>query len=274
MKVLTLNTHSWMEEQDQQQIDVLANQIAKEEYDLIGLQEVNQLLASPLAKVDTYFQPTSNQQAIHQDNFLFCLTERLKKLGCHYYWSWTYNHIGYDIYHEGIGLLSKTPIKTASYLISKSSDPTDYHTRRFMLGETFIEGQKIVAISSHFSWWHSVDEAFGYEWRMLEEVLSEKQGTLIVMGDFNNDAKKAAEGYDLVCKSSLALQDAFIAARNKTGEYTVEKSIDGWDENAERLRIDYIFTSKNFEIESYRVVFDGKKESVISDHYGVMVVMS
>ena len=76
-----------MEDNDRQQIEVLARRIAKEDYDLIGLQEVNQLLASPLAKVDKYFQPTEDQQTIHQDNFLFCLTERLKELGCCYYWN-------------------------------------------------------------------------------------------------------------------------------------------------------------------------------------------
>ena len=39
-----------MEGNDQQQVAVLANRIAKENYDLIGLQEVNQLLASPFSK--------------------------------------------------------------------------------------------------------------------------------------------------------------------------------------------------------------------------------
>ena len=127
-----------MEGNDQQQIEVLANRIAKENYDLIGLQEVNQLLVSPLANVDQYFQPTKEQEAIHQDNFIFLLTERLKELGCSYYWNWTYNHVGYDIYHEGIGLLSKTPLNVESLLISESHDPSDYHTRKVVIGETII----------------------------------------------------------------------------------------------------------------------------------------
>ncbi|MGX7205825.1 endonuclease/exonuclease/phosphatase family protein [Enterococcus pingfangensis] len=268
-----MNTHSWMEEKDQQQIEVLANKIAKEEFDLIGLQEVNQLLASPLAKTDQYFQPTTDQQPIHQDNFLFCLIEQLKKLGCYYYWSWTYNHIGYDIYHEGIGLLSKTPIEADSQVVSESSDPADYHTRKAMIGETTIAGEKVIAVSGHFSWWQTADKTFAYEWHKLEKILAEQQAALVVMGDFNNDAKKIGEGYDLIQESPLALQDTFAVAKIKSGEHTVEKQIDGWDTNAEKLRIDYIFTSKNFKIESYQVVFDDKNAPVISDHYGVAVTM-
>lgn len=262
-----------MEGNDQQQIEVLANRIAKENYDLIGLQEVNQLLVSPLANVDQYFQPTKEQEAIHQDNFIFLLTERLKELGCSYYWNWTYNHVGYDIYHEGIGLLSKTPLNVESLLISESHDPSDYHTRKVVIGETIINDQKIIVVSSHFSWWQTTKKAFAYEWRKLEQFLVEKQGKQIIMGDFNNDAKTSGEGYDLVDKSILDLQDAFIHAKVKLGENTVEESIDGWAGNTAKLRIDYIFASRNFEIESYQVVFDGENEVTISDHYGVEATM-
>ncbi|MGG5369711.1 endonuclease/exonuclease/phosphatase family protein [Enterococcus sp. AZ196] len=262
-----------MEEDGQKQIEVLAKKIIKEKYDFIGLQEVNQLITSSVAKLDNHFQPTIEQQAIHQDNFLFCLTERLKELGCHYYWSWGYNHIGYDIYHEGIGLLSKTPLKVGNHLISESSDPADYHTRSLVIGETKINGRKIRIISSHFSWWQDDEKAFAFEWQALEEILMEKQSSLILMGDFNNDAKINDEGYDLVKESSLKLQDAFVVAENTVNEYTVEEAIDGWAGNVAKLRIDYVFTSHDFKVESYKIVFDNENEPMISDHYGVEVVM-
>ncbi|MDU6523225.1 MAG: hydrolase, partial [Enterococcus sp.] len=127
-----------MEADDQRQIRVLAQRIAQEKYDLVGLQEVNQGIASPLVEVDGYFKPTEEQQAIRQDNFLFCLTEYLKELGCYYYWNWSYNHIGYDRFHEGIGLLSKTPLIVESHFVSKSSNPADYHTRKVVIGETTV----------------------------------------------------------------------------------------------------------------------------------------
>lgn len=50
--------------------------------------------------------------------------------GKNYYWTWAYNHIGYDRYHEGVAILSKTPIEAREILVSDVDDPTDYHTRR------------------------------------------------------------------------------------------------------------------------------------------------
>lgn len=262
-----------METDNHMQVDILAKRIAKEDYDFVGLQEVNQLMDSPLAELDEYFQPTVEQQAIRQDNFLFCLVKCLKDLGCNYYWSWSYNHIGYDIYHEGIGLLSKTPIESESHLISESSDPTDYHTRKVMISTTTINGQKTFVASAHFSWWQNEKKAFAYEWSIIEKILLEKQGSLIMMGDFNNEAKRIGEGYDLVKNSSLGLHDAFVLAKDRYGENTVEKEIDGWSGNDAKLRIDYILVSDNYEVKSYHIVFDGNNESIISDHFGIEVEM-
>ncbi len=44
MKVLTLNTHSWLEDGQEAKLKVIAQEIAAGDYDLIALQEVNQLL--------------------------------------------------------------------------------------------------------------------------------------------------------------------------------------------------------------------------------------
>lgn len=262
-----------MEKDDRQQIEELAKKIAKEKYDLIGLQEVNQLRTSSPAKLDHYFQPTVDQKTVHEDNFLYCLTERLKELDCRYYWSWTYNHIGYDVYHEGIGLLSKNPIEAKSLLLSESADLSDYHTRRAIIGETRFGSQKITAVSGHFSWWQNLEQSFAYEWRTLEKALMEKQDKLIIMGDFNNDEKKSNEGYDLVRKSVLNIHDAFNTAEERTGEHTVETAIDGWGQNTNSLRIDYIFASGEFKIESYNIAFNGKNGRIISDHYGIEIIM-
>lgn len=258
-----------MEKNDQQQIEVLARRIVSEGYDFIALQEVNQRLDTPLAKVDHYFQTTDNQQQIHSDNFLFCLIQRLSELNCFYYWSWAFNHIGYDIYHEGIGLLSKTPMEVSDHLLSESSDPKDYHTRRAIIGKTTVAHQQLTVVSSHFSWWQTSETSFAFEWRTLERLLLETTGKLIVMGDFNSEAEKKGEGYELVAESPLRLKDSFLVAKSKTGEATVEEAIDGWDGNSAKLRIDFIWVSELFNVEKYVVVFDGKTDDTISDHYGI-----
>ena len=45
-KFLTLNTHSWMEEEQETKLNQLVECILQEKYDVICLQEVNQLTES------------------------------------------------------------------------------------------------------------------------------------------------------------------------------------------------------------------------------------
>ena len=87
------------------------------------------------------------------------------------------------------------------------------------------------------------------------------------MGDFNNPV--GHEGYQHILESSLALQDSHAVASTVVGTATVEGDIAGWAENKDALKIDYIFTSKDFNIEKSAIVFDGQRGPVVSDHFGL-----
>ena len=87
------------------------------------------------------------------------------------------------------------------------------------------------------------------------------------MGSFNNPANTM--GYQAILHSKLLLRDTYAEADVKEGEKTIEADIDGWEGNKDALRIDFIFATKNFVSQTSRVVFDGKKMSAISDHFGV-----
>ena len=56
MKFLTLNSHSWMEENAQQKFETLKEQILEAQYDVICFQEVNQEMASEAVETDEYYQ--------------------------------------------------------------------------------------------------------------------------------------------------------------------------------------------------------------------------
>lgn len=272
MKVLTLNTHSWLESKPLEKLQHLADHIMKEDYALIALQEVNQRIDS-LPTISTHnFHPTEDQLPIHEDNFAHLLVLLLKEQDCHYYWSWTYNHIGYSTYHEGVALLSKQPIQPQAFVISEEKDPSDYRRRVLLIGQTKLGDKNITALSCHYSWW-SETGGFAYEWKQTETALQDHISPLLIMGDFNNPASAKQTGHALVLNSSLHLQDSFLLADETTGEHTVEKAIDGWGENQEKLRIDYIFTSKTLSVSSYQIVFDGKTTPVISDHFGVSAII-
>ena len=269
MKFLTLNSHSWMEENAQQKFETLKEQILEAQYDVICFQEVNQEMASETVETDEYYQAAPSAVAIHKDHFVRVLVEELAAQGLHYYWTWAYNHIGYDRYHEGVAILSKTPIEAREILVSDVDDPTDYHTRRVALAETVVEGKELAVASVHLSWW---DKGFQEEWARFEAVLKELKKPLLLAGDFNNPAGQ--EGYQAILASPLNLQDAFEVAKERSGSYTVPPEIDGWKGNTEPLRIDYVFTTKDIQVETLQVVFDGKQSPQVSDHYGLQAELS
>ena len=270
MKVLTLNTHSWLEENQLEKCKMIAQEIATGDYDIIALQEVNQTIAAQTIVPDGLYCPTDTLVEIKEDNFALRLVEELQLLDCDYYWSWTYSHVGYDIYHEGNALLSKQPIIAKEYLASQATDVWDHTTRKNLSGVTEADGQIVQVVSCHFSWWQ--DGKFAYEWQQTEAFLAERADTLLILGDLNNDA--ASSGHQLVLDSSLQLQDSFLTATETIGEASVVKAIDGWQDNREALRIDYVFASNDLQATEYEVVFDGTRTPIVSDHFGIKVVFA
>lgn len=269
-KIMTLNTHSWMEEESQKKLQQLIEHILLADYEIIALQEVNQLLNSEVITPDSYFQPLADQYAIHQDNFAFILVSELSKNGLHYYWSWTTSHIGYGRYAEGAAILSKSSIKATSFLASVENDFTDYNTRQILLGKTQFLGQEVRVLSGHYSWWTSErNSGFAYQWKQTLATLNQDNSPIILMGDLNNAADVQGEGYDYVIETAPHLLDTYTEAEKKIGRYTVEKSIDGWEGNQQQLRIDYIFVTAPFKVARHQVIFDGVSSPIVSDHYGI-----
>lgn len=266
IKCLTLNTHSWLEDAPLDKLEAIAAQIIEGAYDLICLQEINQLIASALAdKLGSYVE-IPGTPPIHEDNFALKLIQLLEKQGQTYYWSWAYNHIGYDKYHEGVALLSKTPIKPDGILVSEMDDETDYHTRRALVAETLVNGRAVTVVSLHLSWF---GKGFEGEWSKLEAALLDRDGSLVLMGDFNNPSHE--QGYQMILSSPLELQDSHQVADLVSGDYTIKADIDGWDGNEKNLKVDHVFTSKDVNLVSSQVIFDGKASPVVSDHYGLTV---
>jgi len=230
-----------MEENAQQKFETLKEQILEAQYDVICFQEVNQEMASETVETDEYYQALPSSVAIHKDHFVRVLVEELAAHGLHYYWTWAYNHIGYDHLNEGVAVLSRQPLKADEILVSNMDDPTDYHTRRV-------------------------------EWPRIEKYFSQVGKPFILAGDFNNPAGQ--EGYETILSSSLKLQDSFIEAKETKGTYTVGPGIDGWTDNQVPLRIDYVFASPEWDIQRLHVIFDDQNKPHVSDHYGLEAELS
>ena len=265
-----------MEDNPQLKLVQIADFIEEEDFHIIALQEINQTMEANKIADDLFIKASgeSHSVAIKEDNFAYLLVQLLKERGQTYYWSWTANHIGYDVYDEGVAILSKTPFASESFLVSEISDYANHYTRRVLKGTVMLEEQEWVVFSCHYSWWldPSGESLFKHEWdKTLQHIgVNEKQIHLL-MGDFNNEAVMKGEGYDYLKETTPQLKDAYIQADEKVGSATVLSDIDGWEGHTDEKRIDYIFTDYSGDIKSCRVVFDGQNGPVVSDHFGVAV---
>ncbi|UTH16608.1 endonuclease/exonuclease/phosphatase family protein [Macrococcus epidermidis] len=268
MKLLTLNTHSWLEEHQEAKIDQIVAQIIKADYDVIALQEVNQLIKNTNVVSDQNYCLGNDNINIKDDNFAYIIVNKLRAQGHNYYFSYAMSHIGYDKYEEGSAILSKQPIKPYSEFVSIDQSPDNYRSRKILFGETQVNRKSIVVASCHFSWWLNNQDGFSYEWMNTKRILEQYNQPLIVMGDFNNP--EGTEGYDFVLDNSDLL-DTYTKAEVKYGHHTIEKNIAGWENNGGKLRIDFIFASNEFKVQSSKTVFDGLNAPIVSDHFGVEV---
>jgi maltose 6'-phosphate phosphatase len=261
MKLLTLNCHSWQENNQLEKIATLARDIAEKSYDVIALQEVSQLIESETVS-----------GIVKKDNFALVLLGELEKLGVtDYRLVWDFAHIGYDVYEEGVALLTKHDIvEEYSFFISKSHDQTYWKTRKIVGTTISYHGSPLTFYSCHLGWWQDDEEPFKYQVDSLMEQITAESPTFL-MGDFNNNAYVRGEGYDYLLGKGLF--DTYDLAGQRDDGVTVEGKIAGWDENKVDLRIDLVLYTERFEVSSTNVIFNGKNNPVVSDHYGVEVVI-
>lgn len=269
MKLLTLNTYSWVQTADPSLFAPLVADILENQYDAIALQEVNQLSSGPVISEPEGYLPTQNEIPIKSDNFAYFLVKALAEKGLFYHWSWVPCHQGYFRFDEGVAILSKAPIQSVNQVqLSTVNDFESIHTRRALVLET----EAAAFVSVHLSWWKEEEEnPFLREWTSVEGAVKKLRGTkpIYVMGDFNNPADVRNEGYDLI--TNAGWQDPYAFAATRIGSATVPPAIAGWEGNEVPLRIDYIFSDQPQTVETYEVKFDGNKLPIVSDHYGVAV---
>lgn len=262
MKLLTLNCHSWQEENQLEKIKHLAKTIQENDYDIIALQEVSQSIVAGYESGN-----------MKRDNYGLVLLRELEQLGVtDYNIVWGFSHIGYDIYEEGLAILTKHPIvKHDSFLISANTDTTYWKTRKIVSATISFKGQAITCYSCHLGWWNDEEEPFSLQ---VEQLMNrvKKEELSFLLGDFNNSAHIRNEGYDYLLNSGL--YDTYELAKKKDVGTTVRGKIAGWDENEQELRIDLILSNQSINVVSSQVIFNGINKNVISDHFGLEVQIS
>ena len=260
MKVLTLNAHSWREANSEDKIAYLASVIVEKDYDLIALQEVNQM-------TDAAYIEGSH---LRSNNYMVVLLDEIKKQGgCEYYSYWQISKILDGYYEEGSCILSKTSIlEEATFTVSSATENSSRKKRNIMRITTEYKGEKVDVYTCHFGWWHDEIEPFKPQWERLRPHIRKNRLSLL-LGDFNNNANIRNEGYDYLLNEGL--WDTYTLAKEKDNGATVQGEISGWQGNELDLRIDLVMANRKLEVKSSKVIFNGDNKEVVSDHYGVEV---
>ena len=271
MKLLTLNTHSLVEDNYSTKLDAFVSAIAEQRPDIIALQEVNQTIAETQVDVISEgYVPCVENIVIRKDNHVYKAAELLESAGIKYYWTWLPLKKGYNKYDEGIALMSRSRIiETDVVRISETDDYNNWKTRK-IIGIRTEAAPDEWFFSVHYGWWDDLDEPFQNQWQKTVEYMK-KYSRVWLMGDFNSPAEVRNEGYDIINGSGW--YDSYTRAKTRDNGITVGKVIDGWRDKVsgtDGMRIDQIWCSQKAEIASSEVIFNGANKPVVSDHYGVV----
>lgn len=274
--LLTLNAHSWMEEDNNFCLDTIAKAIIDQEADVVALQEVNQTAqAREVGREEAAalgFLPAYDLIPLREDNFALRLVQKLSDRGHAFCWTWTYAHRGYGVFDEGLALLSKTPIlKTECHRISSSdTERPRYCLRRIPGIKTVIAGKARWFYSMHMGWWEDPDDPFRDQWQRMMDACKPDARDIYLMGDFNAPSQKRDEGYDLIIGEGR-FEDLYLRAETRDEGITVPGQIDGWrKEKVDGMRIDMIWSNRPGRTLYSRVIFNGDNYPVVSDHFGVI----
>ncbi len=256
MLVLTLNLHTYQEKNQEQKFDEIVKAIFFYSPDFICFQECAQHKNSVLI---------NNSKNIRIDNMAEIICRKLKCYNLNYLYFWDWAHYGWNVWEEGIAILSKFKFKlTDSIYVSKSESVHDtFGSRRALYAcVNHPEFGNINIFCVHLSW-----ESAGllYQIETLNSFINKNTEnnlySSIICGDFNDEPK--GKGYKRFIE--LSYIDSYSEA-NPDKQNTVTNPPD--------KRIDYIFfksSSKQIlKIESSIILFDDKNFKKVSDHYGVL----
>ena len=262
MKLLTLNTHSLVENDYLKKLNAFTKMVVRQMPNIVFLQEVMQPSNSDVAN-------TSHQAVgsvpLKKGNHGLNVVNALKAEGVEYHLLWLGIKKSYDQFDEGLAILSKEPYDDIDEILLSPFDKYDNWKTRKALG---IKRGDIWFYNVHMGWWDDTESPFQYELSSLLKGARQENLTFFA-GDFNIPSTHS--GYELIL--SRGLFDTYALAKERDDGVTAVTGIDGWSNTAEneKIRIDYIFANKKIEVQDSHTVFNGRGEMQVSDHCGILI---
>lgn len=269
--ILTINLHTYQETLQEEKFDKLVDLIGKMDIDFIALQEAAQNKDALIS-----------HGIIREDNMAKIISDKLKdKYSVNYNYIWHWAHYGWNIWEEGISILSKHPlIDSEDRYVSTSKSIYEISSRKAIYGLYNTPHGKVNMLSTHTFWRGSkTDQEQNTQIRNIKNMITEKEqenpvSASIVCGDFNSNPTDYApwnEGYLAMVENGQYI-DSFLKVYSDANDKPAQKKYNTI-EGSHPGRIDYIFMKKNsnFEIIDSQIVFTDDVIGKISDHYGVIV---
>lgn len=262
MKLLTINVHSWLEENQLEKLNILAKTIVEKKYDVIAMQEVNQLISSELIEL-----------GIREDNFGKLLLDKINEYGEQgYKYYWTYSHIGFDKFEEGLAILAKGDVVAVEdFYCTAQQTVTSIESRKILKVDLKINDEIVEFYSCHMNLPTCKGEDIEQNLYNLVNY-TDNTNLKIFMGDFNTDYFNQVDEYKAILEQGLF--DTYEMALKKDKGVTVYKNISGWEDSMCQKKLDYIFSNKKLNVEESFVIFNNENYPIISDHNGLEVTLA
>ncbi|ERI89712.1 endonuclease/exonuclease/phosphatase family protein [Clostridiales bacterium oral taxon 876 str. F0540] len=275
LKIMTLNLHTYQElnSENFRSLDdffeayanvneIIADTIKEKDLDIIFLQEAAQHKDMPVVM-------GNGNTNIKKYNVILELQKLLKekyKLGYNFIWDWS--HYGWDVWEEGIGILTRFDIKKMqSCYVSSKTDKNDIFSRKVVKGVLSLPKKDLDVYSAHLNWWEKgfkedIDNLF----KWIEE--SDASSNFVLAGDFNNAA--GGTGYNYLMTKTINGQKIIDVDFKASSDNFNRATIRGDAFNSTQ-RIDYIITSdkKDTKVIKSECIF-ATDEDRVSDHMGII----
>jgi maltose 6'-phosphate phosphatase len=272
--ILTINMHTYQETRQNEKFNLITDVISKMNIDFIALQECAQNNSSEI-----------KTGIIREDNMALIISDRLKsKYNTEYTFIWNWSHYGWNVWEEGVAILSKYPLKSSEdRYISTFTGTSDITSRKVIFGSYETSNGMFNIFSAHTHWRLSLlDEEQDNQIKKIKLMAAEKSASTpdtptIVCGDFNGNPTSDypwSEGYNTMMKDN-EYSDTFLNIypdANTLPAQSIYNTIGGDFPG----RIDYIFAKKNphLKVIDSQIIFTKEIVGTVSDHFAVLTKLA
>jgi maltose 6'-phosphate phosphatase len=268
--ILTINLHTYQEARQNEKLNMIADVIGKMNVDFICFQECAQ---------NKYSAITGG--IIREDNMALVISQRIReKYQVTYDFAWNWSHYGWEVWEEGVAVLSRHPvIQSEDRYVSTNTGTGSITSRKVIYASCQAPGGLFNIFSAHTHWRTSLtDEEQNRQVENIKLMVSEKETITpdafsIVCGDFNGNPTSDypwSEGYNTMMRPS-GYSDSFLEVHpdaNQTPAQSIYNTVGG----SLPGRIDYIFVKKNprIRVADSQIIFTNEVVGTVSDHFGVL----